>query len=222
MPAPPDFAEFYAATYPRLLTQLFAFVGDRAEAQDLMQEAYTRAFARWAKVSSFEDPIGWVRRVAWNLAISRWRRTKRLLHLRRDLLPGDVDGPDGLSLDVVRAMAQLSAAHRQAAVLHYLADFSVREIAEFIGAPEGTVKARLHRARAALSRLLNADEERVIRDGAVPATTGPHDNGCGGIEALLATGKPVPTAIPRSVQDSADPSIALSAFFGRTADPIST
>ncbi|GAA2358595.1 SigE family RNA polymerase sigma factor [Dactylosporangium salmoneum] len=164
MAAAPDFAEFYSAAYPRLLTQLHAFVGDRAEAQDLVQEAFTRAYARWATVSSFNDPFGWVRRVAWNLAITRWRRAKRLLHRRRELIGDDVQGPDGLSLDVVRALGRLSPVLRQAAVLHYLADFSVREIAEFVDAPEGTVKARLHRARAILGQLLGLDEERVSHD----------------------------------------------------------
>jgi len=161
MAVAPDFAEFYTATYARLLTQFHAFVGDRAEAQDLVQEAFTRAFARWSTVSTFEDPVAWVRRVAWNLAISRWRRLTRLLYLRRDLLAVDVEGPDGLSLDLVRALARLSPVHRQAMVLHYIADFSVHEIAEFLGAPEGTVKARLHRARAMLRELLRVDEERV-------------------------------------------------------------
>jgi RNA polymerase sigma-70 factor (ECF subfamily) len=164
MAVAPDFAEFYAATYPRLLAQLHAFVGDRAEAQDLVQEAYTRAYARWSKVSSFDDPIGWVRRVAWNLAVSRWRRAKRLLHVRRDLAGEDVQGPDGLSLDLARALRELSPTLRQAVVLHYLADLPVQEIAAFLGAPEGTVKARLHRARTTLSRLLSVDGEWVSHD----------------------------------------------------------
>ncbi|MDG6100918.1 SigE family RNA polymerase sigma factor [Dactylosporangium aurantiacum] len=164
MAVAPDFAEFYSATYPRLLTQLYAFVGDRAEAQDLVQEAFTRAFAQWTAVSRFDDPVGWVRRVAWNLAISRWRRAKRLLHVRRDLIADDVPGPDGLSLDLVRALRQLTPPLRQAVVLHYLADLSVQEIAAFVGAPDGTVKARLHRARSTLSHLLSVDEERVSHD----------------------------------------------------------
>ncbi|GAA2355699.1 SigE family RNA polymerase sigma factor [Dactylosporangium salmoneum] len=161
MAVAPDFADFYEATFPQLLTQLHAFVGDRAEAQDMVQEAYTRAFARWSTVARFDDPVGWVRRVAWNLAISRWRRAKRLLSRHRDLLRDDVDGPDGLSLDLTRALAKLPPLYRQAVILHYLADLPVREIAQFTGAAEGTVKARLHRARAMLNELLSLDEKRV-------------------------------------------------------------
>jgi RNA polymerase sigma-70 factor (ECF subfamily) len=159
VPAEADFAEFYAATFKQLTAQLHAFVGDHAEAQDLVQEAYCRAYARWSTLSSYDDPVAWVRRVAWNLAVSRWRRTRRLLGLRRELAPPDVDGPDGMHLDLVRALGQLSPEHRRAIVLHYLADLSVREIAEFTGAAEGTVKAWLHRGRAALSQSLGAGEE---------------------------------------------------------------
>jgi RNA polymerase sigma-70 factor (ECF subfamily) len=161
VPAEPDFAEFYAATFKQLTAQLHAFVGDHAEAQDLVQEAYCRAYARWSSLSSYDDPVAWVRRVAWNLAVSRWRRARRLLSFRRELVPENVDGPDGMHLDLVRALRQLSAEHRQAIILHYLADLSVREIAEFTGAPEGTVKAWLHRARHALSTSLGAGDEEV-------------------------------------------------------------
>lgn len=164
MAAVPAFAEFYAATYPRLLVQVHAFIGDQAEAQDLVQEAYTRAFTRWSTVSSFDDPEGWVRRVAWNLAISRWRRARRLFKWRHDLVADDVDGPNGDVLDLTRALAKLSPAYRQVVILHYLADQSVREIAAFVGVAEGTVKARLHRARAALNELLGVPDKRVNND----------------------------------------------------------
>jgi RNA polymerase sigma-70 factor (ECF subfamily) len=90
MTARPEFAEFYAATFGRLTVQLHAFTGDHAAAQDFVQEAYCRASARWATVSGYDDPLAWVRRVAWNLAVSRWRRTRLLRVWRRDLVPPDI------------------------------------------------------------------------------------------------------------------------------------
>src|SRR5215475_4634817 len=71
-----DFTEFYSATFAPLTAQLHAFIGDHADAQDLVQEAYLRAYSRWSTVSKYDDPLAWVHRVAWNLAISRWRRKK--------------------------------------------------------------------------------------------------------------------------------------------------
>jgi RNA polymerase sigma-70 factor (ECF subfamily) len=159
MTARPDFAEFYAATFGRLTVQIHAFVGDHAEAQDLVQEAYCRAFARWSTVSGYDDPQAWVRRVAWNLAISRWRRVKRLRAHAPDLVAADVAGPDASTVDLARALKQLPPNQRQAVVLHYLADMSVADIAAFTGAAEGSVKAWLHRGRAALNTILSSGVE---------------------------------------------------------------
>jgi RNA polymerase sigma-70 factor, ECF subfamily len=156
-----DFAEFYAASFGPLTAQLHAFVGDHAEAQDLVQEAFCRAYARWHTVARFDDPTSWVRRVAWNLAVSRWRRAKRLIRWQRDLVQPDLDGPGGIDPDLVRALRKLSTQQRQAVVLHYLAGFSVREIAEFAGVAEGTVKSWLSRGRAALHDQLDLDEGEV-------------------------------------------------------------
>ena len=72
-----SFAAFYTASYQRLLGQLFAVTGDLAEAENLLQEAYARAFARWAQVHAYDRPEAWVRRVALNLAAVAARRLRR-------------------------------------------------------------------------------------------------------------------------------------------------
>src|SRR5215216_1703508 len=78
-----DFDDFYAAHYADLTVQLYAYFGDRQEAQDVVQEAFCRALAGWNTVAGYDDPVAWVRRVAWNLAVSRWRRARTALrHLR--------------------------------------------------------------------------------------------------------------------------------------------
>ena len=156
-----DFAEFYTASFGPLTAQLYAFVGDHAEAQDLVQEAMCRAFARWRSVSGYDDPVVWVRRVAWNLAISRWRTARRLLRWQRDLATPAEAPPAGIDLDLVGALAQLSPDHRQAVVLHYVGGFSVHEVADFMGVAEGTVKSWLSRGRSALNRLLGQDDGEV-------------------------------------------------------------
>src|SRR5215470_17186216 len=76
-PAHEDFTELYRAHGGRLVVQLFAYTQDLALAEDLVQEAFCRALARWSRLSRYDDPIGWVRRVAWNLATSDWRRNRR-------------------------------------------------------------------------------------------------------------------------------------------------
>ncbi|GID32869.1 RNA polymerase sigma factor [Paractinoplanes brasiliensis] len=156
MPAaepPADFDAVYAAQYANLTVQLYAYFGDRQEAQDVVQEAFCRALRRWSKVSRYDDPVAWVRRVAWNLAVSRWRRSRTALSFvrRQRLQEPQVEGPSTDRVDLVAALATLPAAQRRAVVLHYLGDMSVSEIAERENVADGTVKSWLHRGRTALA-----------------------------------------------------------------------
>jgi RNA polymerase sigma-70 factor, ECF subfamily len=146
-----DFGLLYRALYARLASELYAYLADAAEAEDVVQEAFARAWQRWQKVSRYEDPVGWVRRVAWNLATSRWRHLViaarfRLSHRDR---PVPAVGPDHVVL--VSALRELPDAHRRAIVLHYIADLSVAQVAIEMAAPNGTVMSWLHRGRVALA-----------------------------------------------------------------------
>jgi RNA polymerase sigma-70 factor (ECF subfamily) len=153
----PDFAEFYAATFHPLCVQLYAHTGDLAEAQDVVQEAFCRAMPRWSRLAEYDDPTAWVRKVAWNLATSRWRRVRRMVDLGKDHHADPMPPPDPARVDLMTALATLPVRQRQAVVLHYLADTSIAEIAEITGAAEGTVKSWLHRARAALAAQLGPE-----------------------------------------------------------------
>jgi RNA polymerase sigma-70 factor (sigma-E family) len=159
-PDPPTFDEVYAAHYADLTVQLYAYFGDRQEAQDVVQEAFCRALARWRKVSRYDDPVAWIRRVAWNLAVSRWRRARTALGFLRRQSPAELhaDGPGPDRVALVAALAELPDNHRRALVLHYLADMPIAEVADREGVAEGTVKSWLHRGRAALAARLNLPE----------------------------------------------------------------
>ena len=148
-----DFDEVYAAHYADLTVQLYAYFGDRQEAQDIVQEAFCRALGKWHTVSRFDDPVAWVRRVAWNLAVSKWRKARTaVLFLRRQrVAEPQTDGPGPDRLALVAALGTLPESQRRAMVLRYLADMTVQEIAEREGVPEGTVKSWLHRGRTALA-----------------------------------------------------------------------
>jgi RNA polymerase sigma-70 factor, ECF subfamily len=154
-----DFDEFYGATFSGLRSQLYAYLGDRAEAQDVVQEAYCRAFARWKKISGYDDPVSWVRKVAWNLATSRFRRQRTASDFLRRQREEHSEGPSPDRVALVRALATIPAQQRKAVVLHYLGQLSVGEIAEQEGVAEGTVKSWLSRGRAALNDRL-ADNGR--------------------------------------------------------------
>ncbi|CBG71522.1 putative sigma factor [Streptomyces scabiei 87.22] len=162
-----EFDTFYATAFPRLTGQLFAFTGDHGEAQDVVQEAFVRAWDRRRDFLADGAPEAWIRTVAMRLAVSRWRRARRWLDLvRRTPPPDHVPGPDPERAVLVDALRRIPEAQRMAVVLHHLCDLSVEQVASETGAPVGTVKARLSRGRAALAREL-APGEGEKEDGRV-------------------------------------------------------
>lgn len=149
------FDAFYANSYRRLVGHIYAMCGNMEEAQDCVQEAFIRAWDKRRTLDSEQSPEGWVRTVAYRLAVSRWRRAKRALRApdRAYATSGPAE-PDVSRVVVARALQQLPPDQRRAVVLHHLCDLSVADIALETGAPLGTVKARLSRGRAALASLL--------------------------------------------------------------------
>jgi RNA polymerase sigma-70 factor, ECF subfamily len=156
------FAAFYASSYRRLLGQLFAVTGDLAEAENVLQEAYVRAFARWSRVGDYDLPEAWVRRVALNLAAmaerSLRRRARALLRLGPPPLVPELS-PD--LLDLRDALAALPLGQRQVIVLHHLVGLPVEEVARELRLAPGTVKSRLARGRAAMAGSLDHDRSEV-------------------------------------------------------------
>ncbi len=151
-----DFSGLYQARFSDLAAQLYAFTGDPSETHDLVQEAFLRAWQRWHTVGRYEDPVGWVRRVAWNLAMSRHRRLRLIRHWADHSQPAAATAPTGPDRVVlVAALRKVPEQLRRALVLHYLADLSVADIAAETAVAEGTVKSWLHRGRTELARHLS-------------------------------------------------------------------
>jgi RNA polymerase sigma-70 factor (ECF subfamily) len=160
-----DFDEFYTGSVRRVSGYVYVMTGDRGETEDLVQEAYSRAWQHWERVRGHADPEAWVRTVAYRIRVSRWRRmTAGVRAHRRHGANGDV--PE-VSLDyvaIIAALRRLTPEQRNAVVLHHLVGRSVEEIAAETGVAAGTVKSRLARGRTALARLLDAtDDEEITR-----------------------------------------------------------
>ena len=165
-----DFTAFYNATWRRTVAVAYAMCGDLAAAEDVAQEAYSRAWPRWSALRSYDDPGAWVRQVTTRLAVSRWRRARTAsVFLARSRVPDPAAPPDETSVLLVQALRQLPEAQRRALVLHHLGELPVAEVARIERCPEGTIKARLSRGRAALAGLLCDDP--AIRLRAVTSQT---------------------------------------------------
>lgn len=150
-------AEFYAATYSRLVAIVGAVTQDRMLAQDAVGDAFARLVSQWPKVSRYDDPEAWVRRVAFGYVSKR--RRKILNGVKATIRHGaaaDQPGPTGDAVDLRRALATLPVPQRQVIVLQDLG-LSIEDIARELDCAPGTVKSRLSRARAALTPLLRED-----------------------------------------------------------------
>ena len=158
------FDDFFTDEYPRLVTVLTALTGNKVLAEDIAQEAMVRAHQRWERVSRYDIPAAWVRRVAINLASNgraRRRSEKRALARLAGERPtwevqmGRDDGPD----DFWSTVRRLPARQAAAIALHYLEDRPVAEVAEILGCAEGTAKVHLHKGRHNLAKMLDLPEE---------------------------------------------------------------
>ena len=150
-----DFAALYEREFPKLAGYLTALTGDPEVAREATQEAFTRLFARWRRV---HEPRGFVYVVGTNLCKHHWRQGGRERSAVTSLGITSLHGrpaPDTSLRDLVE---RLPGHLREAVLLHYYADLPVAEVAAALRRPVGTVKRRLHEARALLSDAVLASE----------------------------------------------------------------
>ena len=158
--------------FDRLYRLAWRLTGSRPEAEDLFQELLIKAYGTLDQLVEIEEPGSWLCRVMYNLFVDQHRRfVRRRMHIVEEgLLPGEgIEGiageldpvEDSERLDRIRrldrALAVLSEEHRVIVLLHDTEGYKLSEISELMGTPEGTVKSRLHRARARLRQILGED-----------------------------------------------------------------
>jgi RNA polymerase sigma-70 factor (sigma-E family) len=160
-----DFAEFYRGSKDECLFAVLVSVGDQDTAQDLVAEAFARAWASWRTVSKHPAPAAWVVRTALNANISRWRRRRREIVISDPGLVTDLavaDGGADSSVDprIMAALMRLPARQRQVVALRLLLDLDTNGTARVLGIAPGTVQAHLGRAIASLRDDLMPERER--------------------------------------------------------------
>jgi RNA polymerase sigma-70 factor (ECF subfamily) len=158
--------------FDRLYRLAWRLTGQKAEAEDLFQELLIKAYTKLDDLLLIDEPGSWLCRVMYNLFIDERRRfaRRRLQTVEEGNMAGDglagLPGPDDTAIDHERlerldkldtALSQLSDEHRLVVLLHDTEGYKMAEIQELIGVPVGTVKSRLHRARARLREILSAD-----------------------------------------------------------------
>lgn len=150
------FEPFYADHREPIARALTLVLGDAQLAADATDEAMTRAVGKWSTVSSYDNPQGWVYRVALNWARS-WLRRRRSERDRPVSFGPDHASPVERNIALEDALAKLSIEHRSVVVLRFYFDWTVDQTAEALAIAPGTVKSRLARALPLLRSYLGED-----------------------------------------------------------------
>lgn len=152
---------------PMLAYAAGLLAGDRAAAEDAVDEAFVDVWRQAGAFAGSGSAAGWIRRIVRNKAVDWLRKSGRARHgewvpaedIRRDERPGP-EG-DALAADAAgwlrRALGQLNLDQRETVLLCYFEERSLDEIAAIMGCPAGTVKSRLFHARQSLRQLLPAE-----------------------------------------------------------------
>jgi RNA polymerase sigma-70 factor (ECF subfamily) len=146
---------------PQLYTAAYRLLGNRADAEDLVQEVLLKLYPRTSEMQELRDLTQWLLRVLYNQFVDFTRRRARRPRTvpddeQFDAAPDPAAGPEQLAEErditarVDAAIARLSPEHRALVTLHMMAGHTLEELATVLGAPLGTLKSRLHRAKAAL------------------------------------------------------------------------
>ena len=155
-----DFERLYQTSYGRILGTLTAMLGDRAAAEDCCQDAFERAYKKWATWQPIAPAEAWVHRIAINAAVS-YRRKMKLREvgevIRRMGRPeGPPDPQDEIERrDLAIALGKLPPKQAAAIVLRHYHGYTNRAIAQALGIPERTVASRLAIAKQRLRGMLS-------------------------------------------------------------------
>ena len=152
----PSFDSFYLREFPAIRAVAWTLTGNVWNAEEVAQDAFLRAHRDWDRISSYDEPGAWVRRVAINLATSRLRRGLREVRALARLAgrrSEDWQLPES-TREFWAAVRSLPRQQAAVLALHYYEDLPIADIAAVLSVAEGTVKAHLHRGREALRNLI--------------------------------------------------------------------
>lgn len=156
--SPLDFDGFFATESQELFRRLWLVTRNRAEAEEVMQDAFLSLYERWDRMAAIDDPKAYLYRTAFNAWSRRSRRTARALRATFSFPArgDDVDAADARTV-VGEALARLSPRQRAAIVLTELLGFSSEEAGRILGIRAVTARVLSSQARAAMRAYLEGD-----------------------------------------------------------------
>lgn len=150
------FEELFAAQHERLYRALYLIVGNRHEAEELMQDAFLQVIERWDRI---DEPVGYLYTTALNATRSRFRRLK--VAAKRTITPGEPEDPFAaadLRDEMVRELRKLPERQRAALVLVDLLDYRSEDAAGILQVTAATVRSLASHGRAAMKLSMETDD----------------------------------------------------------------
>jgi RNA polymerase sigma factor (sigma-70 family) len=153
------FEAFYEAEARTLFQRLWLVTGNRAEAEELMQDAFLSVWERWDRVSKIHDPVGYLYRTAMNLFRKRYRRTMLVVRRTVRLASSNDDFSDADDRNVVRhVLATLPPRQRAALVLTEMLGFTSKEAGDALGVTDATVRSLTRHGRDAFRAVMEVED----------------------------------------------------------------
>ncbi len=161
-----DFEQRIGPHVDDLYRLAYRFTGNRHDAEDLVQELLTRLFDRRRQLRDIENLRPWLARSLYNLYIDSLRSHQRTPFsqleddaARLDQLPAPQQGEyDDFDRVLQQALYSLSETHRSLILFHDVEGYTLPELSQILAQPLGTLKSRLHRARARLREKLREQD----------------------------------------------------------------
>jgi RNA polymerase sigma factor (sigma-70 family) len=144
-----DYDLLFAQEFRAVMRAVYLIIHDLDRAEDIAQDAFIQLLRHWKKISRYDRPGAWVRRVAIRLAVDAVKRDRIRSSLERGTEPPRDPSPH--DIDVLRAVRNLSPMQRAAIVLFYFEDRPIAEITDILGCSDATTRVHLHRARKNLA-----------------------------------------------------------------------
>src|SRR3954452_23908049 len=153
------FEAFYQAEARTLFRRLWLVTGNRAEAEELMQDAFLSVWSRWDRVGGMDDPVGYLYRTAMNLFRKRYRRAMLAVRRTVGLAPSNDDFSDVDDQQVVRhVLSTLPPRQRAALVLTELLWLTSKEAADALGVTDTPIRSLTRHGRDAFRKVMEVDD----------------------------------------------------------------
>lgn len=157
-----SFEGFYARELRPVVGLAYVLSGSRSGAEDLAQDGFLAAYRNWARISAYDDPGAWVRRVVANRAVSGFRKNQAESRAIRRIKSERIEFPEipADSEHIWREVRKLPSRQAQATALFYADQRTIPEIARILKCSESSVKTHLTRAKKTLARSLPVEDLR--------------------------------------------------------------